>query len=356
MGRLGVLKKMLPGLVPLFVFILADEIWGTQIGIIVAVVVGNIQLLVTYLREKRLDKFILFDTLLIVALGLISVVLNNDIFFKLKPGLIGILICAFLGFSIFSHTNIMLKMSQRYMKGIQLNEQQVKQFNRSLRFLFFIFLVHTALVFYSSFYMSKEAWAFISGGLFYIIFGVYFIYEFLRVRLGNKKILQEEILPIVDEKGTIIGRAPRERLHNGSKHLHPVVHLHIVNNKKQIYLQKRPDSKKVQPGKWDTAVGGHVELNEKIDDALLREAKEELNLESFDFKPLMVYLWESDIEKELVYSFVSVYNSIISYNKEEISDGRFWSIQSINQQLGKGVFTPNFEKEFIYVKKYLTKG
>jgi hypothetical protein len=30
--NLSLLKKMLPGLIPLFVFILADEIWGTKIA------------------------------------------------------------------------------------------------------------------------------------------------------------------------------------------------------------------------------------------------------------------------------------------------------------------------------------
>ena len=37
----------------------------------------------------------------------------------------------------------------------------------------------------------------------------------------------EEMFPIVDEEGNITGAATRGECHNGSKLLHPVVHLHV---------------------------------------------------------------------------------------------------------------------------------
>jgi isopentenyldiphosphate isomerase len=41
-----------------------------------------------------------------------------------------------------------------------------------------------------------------------------------------------------------------------------VVHLHVFNSRGELYLQKRPEWKDIQPGKWDTAVGGHIDLGE----------------------------------------------------------------------------------------------
>ena len=67
----------------------------------------------------------------------------------------------------------------------------------------------------------------------------------------------KEIFPIVDEDGNVIGSATRGECHSGSMLLHPVVHLHVFNSKGDIYLQKRPEWKDIQPGKWDTAVGYH---------------------------------------------------------------------------------------------------
>ena len=70
----------------------------------------------------------------------------------------------------------------------------------------------------------------------------------------------EEVFPLVNEDGTIIGKATRSFCHSGSKALHPVVHLHILNDRGEIYLQKRSMKKDIQPGKWDTAVGGHIDF------------------------------------------------------------------------------------------------
>lgn len=49
-----------------------------------------------------------------------------------------------------------------------------------------------------------------------------------------------ELLPIVDNNGNVIGKVARGIAHNGTKILHPVVHLHIFSRHGDIYLQKRP--------------------------------------------------------------------------------------------------------------------
>ncbi|MBU0764549.1 MAG: NUDIX domain-containing protein [Bacteroidetes bacterium] len=345
-SKFQLIRKMLHGLAPLIIFIAADEIWGTQIGLIVAVAFGNLQLLWIWFLSRRLDRFILFDTLLIVVLGLVSVALENEIFFKLKPGLIGVILCVLLGISTFSSRNIVLSMSKRYMKGVAFGDEQARQFKRSVRILFYIFTFHTLLVFYSAFFLSKEAWAFISGGLFYILFGVFFVAEIIRAKVLKAKAAKFEWLPVLDAEGSVIGKATRQACHNGKKLLHPVVHVHILNKSRQLYLQKRPAFKQVQPGKWDTAVGGHVAFNETADAAVFRECNEELGIKEIMPKLLMTYRWDTDLESEMIYMYITVYNEPIVANSEEVETGRFWSFKEIGDNLGKNMFTPNFEKEF----------
>lgn len=155
-----------------------------------------------------------------------------------------------------------------------------------------------------------------------------------------------EYFPIVDEEGKQIGKASRLECHSGSFLLHPVVHLHVLNSEGQLYLQKRCEAKDIQPGKWDTSVGGHVDYGETIAHALLREVKEELGIHSFDPVFIHRYKFISDVECELVHSYYCIYDGQIKPDPNEISEGRFMSLSDIRQQMGKDYFTPNFESEF----------
>lgn len=58
----------------------------------------------------------------------------------------------------------------------------------------------------------------------------------------------EELFPIVDEEGNVVGKATRGRCHDGSRLLHPVVHLHLFDPDGRLYLQRRPEWKDIQPG------------------------------------------------------------------------------------------------------------
>jgi len=156
-----------------------------------------------------------------------------------------------------------------------------------------------------------------------------------------------EIFPVVDEDGNTIGEAPRSVCHDGiSNLLHPVVHIHLLNRKGELYLQKRSVKKDIQPGKWDTSVGGHISPGETAESALRREAYEELKLSDLQTEFIGRYIWESPREKELVYSYSALSDDNPEINPDEIEDGKYWQVEEIKSSLGKDIFTPNFEYEF----------
>ncbi len=165
--------------------------------------------------------------------------------------------------------------------------------------------------------------------------------------------LDGEIFPVVEESGLVVGRASRSYCHGGSRLLHPVVHLHIIDREERIYLQKRSMKKDIQPGKWDTAVGGHVGYGESLVEALLRESMEELHLTRFNPVYIGTYPYDSDRERELVNIFAAVGSFDIRPDLDEVTDGRFWTIAEIDAAMGKNILTPNFEMEFGRIRNKL---
>jgi isopentenyl-diphosphate delta-isomerase type 1 len=169
----------------------------------------------------------------------------------------------------------------------------------------------------------------------------------------SAKDTEEELFSIVDENGKVIGKAERKLCHSGSKLLHSVVHIHIINSQNKLLLQKRRMDKDIQPGKWDTSVGGHVQSGESIIDAVKRETLEEAGVvvDLSKLKPIKEYIFESDIEREFVYSHIYYYDGEIKFQESEIDKVDFFDKNEIEKLIDAKETTFNFIKEFGILKE-----
>ena len=99
-----------------------------------------------------------------------------------------------------------------------------------------------------------------------------------------------EFLPIVNERGNIVGRAMYVELHQGNKMLHPVAHLHVINGK----------------GETTRLYWWHVAFGEAPEKTLRRKMKETLGLPEAVPMLKRQYVRECKTERELVYVFTVV--------------------------------------------------
>ncbi len=158
--------------------------------------------------------------------------------------------------------------------------------------------------------------------------------------------MKEEIFELVDEQGNVIGKAPRSECHNNPKLIHRVSHVLVRTSQNEVILQYRPAHKDIQPDKWDMGVGGHFDIGETPLEAAKREMQEELGVEPGELHLMHQYLWRTDRETELVFTFKTVHDGPFKPAAGEVDEIKAWTVDEINCQIGKGVFTPNFEHEW----------
>ncbi len=110
-----------------------------------------------------------------------------------------------------------------------------------------------------------------------------------------------EFLPIVNERGNIVGRAMYVELHNGNKMLHPVAHLHVMNGE----------------GEATRRYWWHVAFGDTPEKTLKRKMEETLELSGVNPKLKRQYIRETKNEKELVYVFTVVSEEDLPMPPEE---------------------------------------
>ena len=156
-----------------------------------------------------------------------------------------------------------------------------------------------------------------------------------------------ELLDIYDDAGHRIGLATRRECHGNPALLHRTAHVVVINCAgDRLLLQKRSAAKDIQPGKWDTAVGGHLDPGEDYLNGARRELAEELGITgSVELRYLFDSQIRNEIESEDTRVFAIIHPGPFHFQREEIDEVRFWSFAELRDPTNFDEFTPNLVKE-----------
>ena len=159
--------------------------------------------------------------------------------------------------------------------------------------------------------------------------------------MSNEIDREDELLQGCDEEGLAGQAVRRGEAHGGSFAPHLAVHIIVERPDGRLLLQKRSTKKRIQPGRWDTSVGGHVNAREDVASAARRELEEELGITGIEPERIYQYLWRSKVECEFVNTFLIRWSGPANYPKEEIEEVRDWTVEDI-RSAPEDIFTPNF--------------
>ena len=168
----------------------------------------------------------------------------------------------------------------------------------------------------------------------------------------------DEKLILVDDEDNIIGYKTKEECHQGNGILHRAFSIFIFDDKNQLLIQKRSDSKQLWPLYWSNSCCSHPRKGEKVEEAANRRLKEELGIESpltflFKFQYSVPYK-NVGSEREMCSVLIGKSNSHISSNKNEIDEWKYMDIEKLdeNMSVNPDKYTPWFKLEWERIKKY----
>lgn len=160
MGVLAPLLQFLPLLVFIVVDALVDDV---RLSIAVAIGFAVVQLGVTWARARRFDWFVVLDAALIAGLGGVSIALEDELFFKLKPAVIDVVTLGLLVALLFSSDAFLAGYVGRLMPGREVPPPALALMRTLAKWMCGALVVHVVAVLWAAFYASKGVWAFVAG-------------------------------------------------------------------------------------------------------------------------------------------------------------------------------------------------
>ena len=175
------------------------------------------------------------------------------------------------------------------------------------------------------------------------------VYEYVRLSMLRAEIKTEDWLSVVNESGSVIGKIALSvsRL-SERRFMHPVVRIALIHND-MVYLTQRASDVVAEPDKMDYPFEGYVLYKQTLNDTLGSLIGKCADPNTLSIKYLFKYVFKSQVTHRLIYLYT------ITLSDKQAScvhfpNGKWWHQKQIEENLGRGLFSDFFEKEYELLK------
>ena len=163
-----------------------------------------------------------------------------------------------------------------------------------------------------------------------------------------------ELIQIVDENGNFTGQIMDKEEAHDKNLLHNEIAVFIINDNKQVLLQKRSANKRFNPNKW-ALCAGHVDADESLETAALRELKEEVGID-ISLEELHPFAEREftirDSNSHITYFYYTKSNNSENdfvIQEEELSEVKWFDIDKVIEMIKANDETIVFKENRLYI-------
>ncbi|MDD4660385.1 MAG: hypothetical protein PHF73_06915 [Massilibacteroides sp.] len=181
------------------------------------------------------------------------------------------------------------------------------------------------------------------------------VYEQIRLLLFRGCLKHEIWLPVLNDHGKVIGRIAHSiSASSMRKFYHPVVRIAVVYNG-MLYLAKRAKDSAISPNTLDYPFKYYVRFKQGLEDAVYEALSCCYDKETVSPRFLIRYKFENELVKHQVSVYVVYIHSEEQLHSYKLMNGKLWTSKQIEENLGTGLFSEYFEKEFPYLQNTVLK-
>jgi len=174
--------------------------------------------------------------------------------------------------------------------------------------------------------------------------------ESIRLYFYKKKMGGEDWLPIVNDQGTVQGKiAYSISKKSGNKYMHPIIRIALIS-KGKIYLSERPSFYLSQPSLMDYPFEYYLKFGESLDEGVKKAFNLNGEEEPLPTHFLFKYIYKNIETNRLVYLYTCTLTDEAQAKELNLPAGKFWTGKQIQENLGTGLFSEYFEKEYDFLE------
>lgn len=351
------------GLLPLLLFFGMNIFLPYLLSFVISVAFSVLcYVLYKWLRGSEGYQFILFPVAITQMLYSVSLLFVSPEFLaKHSSLLIEMLFMIVLAFTYLQKHTV-----RRKIRNVEMSSDKQSFLNASLDEFFFttqitqgVFTFHLFVVLFYLLLPEADRDVALEPLLFHYMpliagFGIMF-YEQIRLFMLRKYLKDEIWLPVLNDNGSVIGRIAHSISASSTrKFYHPIVRIAVVKNG-MLYLTKKDSNSIVSPGALDYPFKYYVRYKQGIEEAVYDALSCCFPKKTISPRFLIRYKFENELVKHQVSVYVVYLNNEEQFSHCKEMSGKLWTSKQIEENLGTGLFSEYFEKEFAYLQNTVLK-